>query len=363
MTYGVPHLIYRYIAGAYLRWLGILSCGLASIILIFDLIELFRRTATKSIKLSDTIYMAFLKLPFTFFELFAFVVLMSTWVVFFRLMRARELLVMRMSGLSVWHVLSPVLFVVFLIKVAELMLLSPLAASMHSRFEQMENRLIYGREDQITLSENGLWVSQTERSRHFILHAKSVTQQVLSSLTIYEFMEDRKFVRRFDAEGAKFGERGLILTGVACSYPVGHVESYEEYVFPSNLTYEQIQENSVNPSAVSFWKLPEFIRFLDKLHLSSLKYRLHWHTLIAQIFFVMSMVLLGAGSIFFQLGRRKVSPLLALTLGMGFLMFFIKDITQTLGLASTLPILMSAWIPSAVSWLVGAAMVLYCEDL
>ena len=363
MTYGSPNLMYRYIVAQYVRWLGILSAGLMSIIFIFDTIELFRRTATRGVPLTDTVYMAILKFPLTFFDLFPFVVLLATWVVFFRFMRARELVVMRTSGLSVWHVLAPVLGVVMIIKLIELMLFNPIGASMHSKFEQMENRLIYSREDRIALSENGLWVRQSDRSGQFILHAKSLSLKVLTGITIYEFKDDNKFFRRFDAQEAHFIPGHLDLGPGTCTYAAGNQEVYETYTFPTELTYAQIQENSANPNTISFWKLPKFIRFLDGVHLSSLRYRLHWHTLIAQIFFTVSMVLMGAAGIFFQLGRRRVSQLLAITMGMGFAMFFIKDVTQTLGLASTLPILMAAWIPVATSWLVGGAMILYCEDM
>jgi lipopolysaccharide export system permease protein len=363
MKYHTPQLIYGYLVMQYLRWLGILAGGLAGIIMIFDLIELFRRTATKGISLPDTAYMALLKLPHTFLELFPFLVLMATWVVFFRLMRASELVIMRMSGLSIWHVLAPVLIIVMGLKIVDLTLINPIASSMHRKFEQLESRLIHNREDRIALSENGLWVRQVEPSGQFILHANSLSKEVLSQVSIYEFTHENTLVCRFDAKEAIFTTGSLSLTDVSCAYPDGRKESFDQYTFFSELTYAQIQENSASPDTISFWRLPEFIRLLDQLQLSSMKYRLYWHSLIAQIFFTMSMVLMGAAGIYFQLGRRRTFPVLAITLGMGFAMFFVKDVTQALGLAGTLPILMAAWIPVAISWLVGCSLVLYCEDM
>ena len=363
MKYRTPQLIYGYLVVQYLRWLGILAGGLAGIIAVFDLIELFRRTATKGVFFSDIVHMALLKLPHTFLELTPFLILMATWVVFFRLMRGNELIIMRMSGLSVWHVLAPLLLVVMSLKLVELMLINPIASSMHRKFEQLDSRLVHHREDRIALSENGLWVRQVEPSGQFILHAKSLTKEVLSQVTIYEFTHENALVSRFDAKQAVFTPGSLALTEVSCAYPDGRKEQFDQYSFISQLTYAQIQENSATPDTISFWRLPEFIKFLEQLHLSSLRYRLYWHSLIAQIFFTMSMVLMGAAGIYFQLGRRRTFPLLALTLGMGFTMFFVKDVTQALGLAGTLPILMAAWIPVAISWLLGCSLVFYCEDM
>ncbi|MBN9565532.1 MAG: LptF/LptG family permease [Alphaproteobacteria bacterium] len=363
MTPNTPLTLNGYLIKLFAKWLGITTISISSIIFIFDLIETLRRSAGKGISFSTSLHMVFLKLPSTFLDLTPFVILITTWIVFFRLMRAQELIVMRMSGLSVWQVLSPILIFVFVLKILDLFLLNPLAAGLYANFERIESRKIYQRADQITLSTNGLWVRQADHHGQFILHARDIDNRILNEITIFEFDEKGRFTRRFDAKTGSFAIGKLELKGVMSSRPNTREEHYDSYMFLSDLTYEQIQEKSAHPKTISFWTLPEFIKFLDKLKLSTYKYRLHWHSLIANIFLVLAMVILAAGGIFFQLGRQTVMRHLVITIGLGFSIFFISDVSYSLGRAATVPILLAAWAPVLISILVGGTMILYADEV
>jgi lipopolysaccharide export system permease protein len=363
MTPNTPFILQGYLVKLFGKWLAVICLGISSTIFIFDLIETLRRSAGKGIAFSTSLHMAFLKLPTTFLDLTPFVILITTWVVFFRLMRGRELIIMRMSGLSVWQVLSPILIFVFVLKIGDLFLLNPLAAELYAKFERLESRKIYQRAEQITLSANGLWVRQVDHHGQFILHARDIDNRILNNVTIFEFDENGRFMRRFDAQKGSFAPGKLDLAQVVSAKPQAIEEYYDTYVFLSDLTYEQIQEKSAHPKTISFWKLPDFIKFLDKIKLSTHKYKLHWHSLIANIFLVLAMVILAAGSIFFQLGRQMVMRHLAITIGLGFSIFLISDVSYSLGGAATIPILLAAWAPVVISILVGGTMVLYADDV
>lgn len=363
MKASLPFTLYTYIAKEFSKWLGVILGGLLFIIFIFDLVETLRRTAAKAnLHFSTALHLVFLKLPHIALQLFPFVILITTLVVFWQLMRARELIVMRMAGLSIWQILMPIFCLVFVIKVFELSVVNPLTASLYTRFERLESTEINGQEDRITLSTNGLWVRQADRYGQFILHAAGIDSTHLSSVSIFEFDEKDIFIRRFDTQSAFFKDNALELTPATVTTAAGDISTFENYTFPSDLTYDQIQENSANPATISFWKLPEFIKLLEHSNLSSHRYRLHWHSLIANVFLVISMVLLGSGCIYFQLGRKKVLSLIMSTLGIGFAIFFITDITRTLGLSMHIPILIAAWAPVMISALVGGTVTLYAED-
>jgi len=46
----------------------------------------------------------------------------------------------------------------------------------------------------------------------------------------------------------------------------------------------------------------------------------------------------------------------------GFLLYFVSDVTQALGLSGILPAFLAAWSPTAVALLLGAATLLHLED-
>ena len=52
---------------------------------------------------------------------------------------------------------------------------NPIASVMQARFEKLENRVLRGSGDQLTLSRSGLWLRQSdEEGNHSIIHAEKL---------------------------------------------------------------------------------------------------------------------------------------------------------------------------------------------
>ena len=78
------------------------------LVLLFDTVELLRRSASKPhIDFSMVLEMALLKLPYMCQEIFPFAVLFAGMASFWRLTRSNELVVTRSAGVSAWQFLLP----------------------------------------------------------------------------------------------------------------------------------------------------------------------------------------------------------------------------------------------------------------
>ena len=108
--------------------------------------------------------------------------------------------------------------------------------------------------------------------------------------------------------------------------------------------------------------LPKFVNLFEKSGLSGAKYNLYWHSLIARAFWLLAMVMLAATFTMRPFRQGRTGFLIMVGLGMGFVLYFLRDVTYAMGLASTLPIMLAAWAPVGISAMMGIAFLLHWED-
>ncbi|MBK1665689.1 LPS export ABC transporter permease LptG [Rhodospirillum rubrum] len=363
--------IYRtlttYIARTYLTALVGATLVVGALLMLFDVIEITRRSGSKAIGIDVVLEMALYHLPMSLQSALPFVFMGGAVMVFWKLARSSELVVIRAAGLSVWQFLAPVIAVVVVLGIANVALLNPLAAHLYTKYERMDAGMDSGVANPLALSDGGLWLRENNPEGQVVMHAQGVRQVDnalrMTGVTIFRYGPDRRFESRIDAETAGLREGALVLTSVVTTYPGRVGERAETLEVPSNLTLPKIQDSFSPPETVSFWELPAFITFFEAAGFSAHAHRLHWHSLIASPLLLIAMVLMGA---VFSLkpSQRSVNWLFRIVgaVAAGFGVFFFSKITYTLGLSQTLPVNLAAWSPALVTTMVALAALFHLED-
>lgn len=356
-----------YVARTYLKALAGSVLAVSALLLLFDIIEITRRAGSRQVDLDVVLTMAFDHLPMTLQSALPFVFMGGAVIVFWRLARSSELVVIRAVGMSVWQFLTPILGVVLLLGTLNVTMLNPLAARLYASYERMEATLDAGTKAPIAMSNGGLWLRETHPDGQVVVLARGVRQVdhtlVLQNLTLFRFGPDGRFRERVDARTGGLDHEALVLSEVIVSRPGDPLEVYPTLTVPSRLTLPKIQDSFSPPETVSFWDLPEFIAFFEAAGFSAHAHRLHWHALIASPLLLVAMVLMGA---VFSLkpSQRSVNWLARIigALSAGFGVFFLSKVTYTLGLSETLPIALAAWTPPLITGCVALAMLFHLED-
>ena len=162
-----------------------------SISFLIDYIELLRRGATKSgVTLGVLLEMAALKLPHTAQEVMPFAVLFGTMLAFWRLTRNNELVVARAAGVSVWQFLTPAVLVALLTGIVAVTVFNPAASQMEATYEQLDARYLKQSSDDLTLSNSGLWLRQSEpNGGQVVIHGDKLVapELLLGQVTLFFF--------------------------------------------------------------------------------------------------------------------------------------------------------------------------------
>ncbi|WP_413206701.1 LPS export ABC transporter permease LptG [Rhodospirillum sp. A1_3_36] len=357
-----------YIARSYLKALLGATLIVSSLLFLFDIIEITRRTGSQSIGIDLVAEMAFYRLPMALQASLPFVFMGGAVLVFWKFARSSELVVFRSIGMSVWKFLSPIILVVVVLGVMNVTLFNPLAASMYAKFEQMEATLETSvNSTPLAFDDGGLWLRENREDGQVVMHAREVRQidhaLRMKDVTILRLGLDGRFRERVDASSAGLEKGRLLLSDAMVTQPGRQGEHFDTLVEPSNLTLPKIRDSFLPPETVSFWDLPDFIRFFDAAGFSSHAHRLQWHALLASPLLLVAMVLMGA---VFSLkpSQRSVNWLFRIVgaVAAGFAVFFFSKITFTLGLAETLPVSMAAWSPTLVTTFVALTILFHLED-
>jgi len=350
-----------YIARVFLAAVLAMLAALTLLVAMFDFIELLRRSVTRPEATFGIVSeIAALRLPWVAMQILPFAVLLGGIVAFWRLTRSSELVVARAAGVSAWQFLAaPVLCAV-----------SPISAVMRARAEVLEDNYLRIGGGPLALNGGQLWLRQSDRSLDAlgvaILHAHAVAAhgQDLDAhdVTVFRLDNNDRLLERVDAVQARLGEGEWLLQD-ARTVTAGHLPTAAATLsLPTDLTVARVQESFSPPDTFSVWALPGFIALLDRSGFSSIRHRLHYHTLLALPLLAGTMCLLAAGFSMQPHRRGGVGRMIGSGVAAGFALFLVSKLAEEFGQSGALPPLLAAWAPAAAGLMLSVALLLHLED-
>jgi lipopolysaccharide export system permease protein len=355
-----------YIARQFFAWFCGVYGAMLTISFLIDYIELLRRGATRSdVTLGVLLEMATLKLPHTAQEVMPFAVLFGTMLAFWRLTRNNELVVARAAGVSVWQFLTPAVLVALLTGIVAVTVFNPAASEMEATYEQLDSRYLKQSSDELTLSNSGLWLRQSEpNGDQVVIHGDKLVapELLLGPATLFFFNSQHQYVSRVEAQKAQLNDGYWVIDNGKRWQDSDQFQPVPEMRLPTKFTTNRIEESLASPDTMSFWALPGFISLLEQSGFSAQRHRLQFNILLARPFLFCAMVLVAA-TFSLRMQRRGGATLMIVGgVGAGFMLYFVSNIVFALGLSDKLPVLLAAWTPTGISFIFGISMLLHLED-
>ncbi len=356
-----------YMSRQFIFWLSFVFLILVAIVVMFDLVELLRRTSSREEVTTEVlIQMTLLKLPRLVQDMLPFAVLLGGMMAFWRMAKANELVISRAAGVSAWQFLTAPLLITFIIGVILVTTFNPFAATMRSHYEALENKYMGGERAEFAMSKTGVWLRQGKTDAKAVIHANSVRgsgdEARLESVMVILLEGNDRFAMRIDAETAVLRPGYWELRNAYVSEPGDITRQADVYRLATELTIEGIQDSFASADTLSFWELPKFIGTMEAAGFNANVHRLYLHTLLSTPALLCAMVLIAA---IFSIKVSRRSSAGSMILGgviSGFLLFFFTNIVHALGLSMSIPAIFAAWMPAGVATMLGVTALLHLED-
>ncbi|MGI4851379.1 MAG: LptF/LptG family permease [Janthinobacterium lividum] len=353
-----------YLARHFLKWILIVGLTITALVLLIEFSEIIRKSSSKAhIGFNVLLQMLFLKVPSFIEQIFPFIVLFSSILTLWNLNRHQEMLVMKISGLSIWQILAPLMTVVWILGFFDMTAFQPIASQMMKRYESLDNQYFGNMVDNIVVAESGVWIQEKMKNTRRIYHIEYIDRQLKTAhnVDIFEYRQE-KFEKRFQVKEIYFQEKFLILRKSWSQVLQSKPHYQEELNLPTTLSIDQFQNNKRHPTSISFWDLPNTSKMLEQSGLSGHKYDLYWHSLIARWIWLGIMVILAASCALRPVREQGTAILISTGALSAFILYFLRDITYALGNSGTLPIILAAWIPVSISALLAITVLLHFEE-
>lgn len=340
-----------------------------SVIMLFEVVELLRRTSGRyDVSFWFVLELAVTKMPKTIEMVFPFVMMIAAMITFWKLSKTNEFVIMRAAGVSIWGFLWPVLATTFSIGVLNVTLVNPVAANMYDLYETLEYRLETRNPKAVLFSDQGLWIREAiDNDNVMVLQAESLRQEkddlLLRGVTILEMDRRSQPSRRLEAFAGTLKNGYFDLKDVhifKAGEPTAVVNSLR---YKTVLDVERIKENFAAPEAISFWDLPDTIRFYEMSGFSALRHRLRYYSLLVSPFLLCAMVLVAA--VFALRPNNRRGGVMFLIVGgitTGFVVYFLTQLVYAFGLSGYIPAILAVATPMLIAALIAVSALLHLED-
>lgn len=176
------------------------------------------------------------------------------------------------------------------------------------------------------------------------------------------FDKDDNFVSRLDAPFARLEEGAWVFDQPKLHQSDGGVFDLPSYQIATHLTIEDVEESFASPATMSFWHLPGYIQTLEDTGFDASALRVHYHSLLSQPLFFVSMILLAAVVSMRPPRQRQGIILFGSGVFIGFVVFFMSSFLQALGASQQIPVALAAWSPALICLMLGISAIINLED-
>jgi lipopolysaccharide export system permease protein len=358
--------IERYVLVHVLAGIGATAALLSAVVLLIDFVDLSRMLAGRTdAGFLTELWLTVLKSPAVILQLLPFVFLFGVLGAFINLNRRSELVAIRAAGVSAWRFILPAAVASFVLGVASLVALNPLAAAMNSAFEDAHAAL--NPED--SAMARRIWLRQLDDQGQVIVGAASRTGVggvSLKNASFFVYVPEQggamRFARRIEAGQARLMKGYWLLTDVREATPGARARPVRTMTIPSNLDDRTALERYASPQSISFWTLPRAIARIEEAGFSAVNYRLRLQQLIAAPVLFTAMAILAAA---FSLKLTRLGGLAGLAgvgVACGFGVFFFDQLCASLAKADVVPPFAAAWTPPLLAFLSAFTLLFYTED-
>lgn len=357
--------LYGYLSRLYLMSILTLMAGLVVVMGLFDGIETLRIMGKSGqTDLSFVLYLTALKIPGNTMLIAPFVVLFAAMWVLAALSKRQEFVVMRISGGSLWQLLTP-LFAVALIYGGMLVAaIHPLAAATTQAYDQFRDRVLNEDPHQITLVKQGLWLRQRLDDNHyFILHADRVDlpDWVLNDAMVLYFDGSHQLLKRLDAQSASLHPNTWVFENATETSPNG-TQAIGTVTENTTLTPADLENRFLAPDTISVWQMPTYIRMFQSTGFSSLPLEMQFGGLLALPFLCCALILIATVVALRPTRGGGQGAMILTGVISGFLVFFVSNFLHALGASGQIPVWLSAIAPTFLTGAVGSILLLSIED-
>lgn len=371
--------IYIYIAKKFIKQFIQIISAFALLIFIINFIEIFNRNSSSYSNFYSQIKLSVLSIPQLLNEISTSIILISAIICYFNLALKNEITIIRISGLSIWHISQPIALSAFGLGIFWILIFQPISTISTNKIQKIEAEIIK-KNPEIYNSQNqkGIWLRQENlvyKGQEIIINSHSADKNDLTFFnnTIWFFDEHGVFYKKINSKIMTLKKNQFILDGTITNSILPQLnyekkqqnfkqltkerlnfinQKNQQIIIPSNIDENFIRKkiinNLENASSFTIFQLPNLIKDMENSGLNSQKFKVRLNYLITLPIMFLAMSLIAC---FFGINHvRNHQAVIIIFLGIiaGVALYIISTIITSFGSSGLISVFASTWMPSFI---------------
>ncbi len=297
------------------------------------------------------ILLTILNLPSILFEIFPFIILISTQFFFIKFYNNNELLIFRNNGINNLKIIGHICFLVFLIGIAIILIFHFFSSTMKHNYLEFKNKYTQDNKYLAVINENGLWIKDILGDQIMIIHAEKIEKNILKDLVIATFDLDYMNQKNLIAKEAVITKNIWEIKDLISIDDTGFKERLGNIKFETNFDYIKINSLFSNLESLNIIELIKQKKDFESVGLNSKDIDIYLNKVVSLPISLVIFALFTSILMFNIKIKKSKTFILILGILISVICYYIFYFFGLLGSNNKLPTLLAIWFPNLILFL------------
>jgi len=308
------------------------------------------------------VFLTILNLPSILFELFPFIILISTQFFFIKFQESSEILIFKNNGINNFKIIFNLSLLVFIIGFLIISIFNLISSNMKKNYLEFKNNFTTDNKYLAVINENGLWIKDKINEQIIIIHAEQINKNTLENILITTFNEDLKINSNIIAKSALINNRLWEVNDVIQIDSEGKRDKFENLRFLTNFDYQKINSLFSNLDSSNIFELLKQRQDFTNVGMSISEIDLYLNK-IYSLPVTLVIFLIIASILMFNINFKKSkSAVLIVGILLSVIIYYIYYFFGLLGTNSKVPIIIAVWLPNLIIFLISSIWLLSINE-
>ena len=290
------------------------------------------------------LYASLLNSPDLLFEMFPFIFLLSTQVLFIKLFNNDEINIFKYSGLKNSRILTVICTMSFLMSLLLIGIFYNFSSSLKNYYLQLKTNYTDDGKYLVVITNNGLWIKDKIEKETYIINASNLEGTNLINTFISQFDENYNIIRNLNSKKIDVKKNEWVLYDVEI-YSEKEIIRKDVYTLNSNFNYQKITNLFSNLSALTIFELFELKENYNQLNYSTTEVDIQIQKIYSYPLYLAAMTLLAAIIMFNSKNFNNSTIKITFGLAMSVVIYYLNNFFNVLGNTEKISIIYSVWLP------------------
>ena len=171
-----------------------------SLVFILNLLSELEFFKNESVDLNFTLFMSLINSPILIFDLFPFIVLITTQLFFIKFFENKEIEIFKYSGLKNSKIIYILSILSIITGIFIITIFYNFSSELKHSYLSFKNNYTEDNKYLAVVNENGLWIKDEIDNKINIINAESLNENILEKVIISQFTNDYEFIKTINSK-------------------------------------------------------------------------------------------------------------------------------------------------------------------